>query len=306
MTSMNRIFNGPADLIIFGGQSNMQGQTERLSECEPVEGALEYRFLEDALVPLKNPVGENIRYDGTRGWPIMKDDEAADWLRDNVLGSACYGNTNMVPSFCREYIKETGRSVVAVHAAKGSTSIRNWLPGNAGFDMLIRKSLAAMDKISRDNIAVAKMFFVWLQGESDAINGCSTEEYTESLMELQAALKEKLYISAFGIIRAGYFTNDSRDEAVMKAQEDVCLNRPGDFIMLTRLASDASRPEGRVKGEEDENNEGHEDRENGVKVKNNRFEGFMHPFIGGHFSAYGLEQIGADAGKTLAKSRECC
>ena len=37
------------DILIFGGQSNMQGQTESLPEPnEPVENALEYRFEADA------------------------------------------------------------------------------------------------------------------------------------------------------------------------------------------------------------------------------------------------------------------
>ena len=57
------------DVIIFGGQSNMQGQSERLSENVPVKSALEYRLLTDSLVPLSNPVGEDIRYDGTAGDP---------------------------------------------------------------------------------------------------------------------------------------------------------------------------------------------------------------------------------------------
>ncbi len=35
------------DILIFGGQSNMQGQTEVLSEI--VENAYEYRFLTDTF-----------------------------------------------------------------------------------------------------------------------------------------------------------------------------------------------------------------------------------------------------------------
>jgi hypothetical protein len=49
--------------MIFGGQSNMMGQCERLSESEIVAGALEYRYLTDSLKPLSNPVGEIIRVD---------------------------------------------------------------------------------------------------------------------------------------------------------------------------------------------------------------------------------------------------
>ena len=48
------------DILIFGGQSNMQGQTEGLPENNaPVQGALEYRVKTDELIPLQHPVGED-------------------------------------------------------------------------------------------------------------------------------------------------------------------------------------------------------------------------------------------------------
>ena len=51
----------PLDILIFGGQSNMQGQTEALPiPNEPVDGASEYRYLTDSLIPLQHPVGELI------------------------------------------------------------------------------------------------------------------------------------------------------------------------------------------------------------------------------------------------------
>ena len=49
------------DILIFSGQSNMQGQTEALPfPNDPVSDALEYRLLTDSLVPLMHPVGETI------------------------------------------------------------------------------------------------------------------------------------------------------------------------------------------------------------------------------------------------------
>ena len=41
-----------ADIIIFGGQSNMQGQTESLSEDEIVGNAYEYKYLSNSLALL--------------------------------------------------------------------------------------------------------------------------------------------------------------------------------------------------------------------------------------------------------------
>ena len=55
------------DVIIFSGQSNMQGQSETLSEHDIVKDAYEYKWLTDELVPLQNPVGENITYSMDQG-----------------------------------------------------------------------------------------------------------------------------------------------------------------------------------------------------------------------------------------------
>lgn len=49
------------DLIFFGGQSNMEGQTEGVPlDTAPVGGALEYRYKTREYVPLAHPVGEDI------------------------------------------------------------------------------------------------------------------------------------------------------------------------------------------------------------------------------------------------------
>ena len=73
------------DVIIFGGQSNMQGQTESLPESnDPVEGALEFRYYEDALIPLQNPVGEAMH----GGIACM---------------ASSQGHGSLVPAFCRAY-----------------------------------------------------------------------------------------------------------------------------------------------------------------------------------------------------------
>ena len=90
-----------ADLILFAGQSNMQGQTEQLLDADPVQGAQEYRFLSNTFVPLRDPVGENITCDGTAGETFYADSDAAAWLARHALGGACYGHSTMVPAtFC--------------------------------------------------------------------------------------------------------------------------------------------------------------------------------------------------------------
>ncbi len=252
------------DILIFGGQSNMQGQTERLSENAVVPGAYEYRLLTDTVIPLQNPVGEFIRRDRTPGYqPELA--HLDQWLADHLVGASSHGNTNLVPAFCRAYIRQTGREVLAVHAAKGSTVIAQWLPGTEGYALLTDKARAAMDRVAERG----RVFFVWLQGESDAIAGNSRAYYKEKLLELGDALHRDLGVEQFGIIRVGPFTGDSRDETIIGAQEEICRERE-DFLMLTTLASELfTQPD------------------------------YMHPSVPGHFSAAGAERLGAAAGEAL-------
>lgn len=258
------------DILIFAGQSNMQGQTEKLSESEAVKNAFEYKYLNDTFAPLKNPVGEDIRFDGTAGYPISENTNLSVWHSDNVLGSACYGHTNMVPSFCRAYIKKTGKTVLAVHAAKGSTIVSDWLPKKAIYNALKTKSLAAIKK-AKSTYDVENVFLIWLQGESDAIEGCSCQEYSSRLKALAESLKKDVGITRFCVIQVGRFTNDERDLEIMNAQGELCRNDP-DFVMLTDKAAEMYKE-----------------------------PKYMNPFVEGHFSALGQETLGELAGTALAE-----
>ena len=252
------------DVIIFSGQSNMQGQSECLSEIDTVNDAYEYKWLKDELVPLKNPVGENITYLMKQGYDLMPETHIPTWLTEHALGAACYGNTNLVPSFCRTYTEITKRSVLAVHAAKGSTCISDWLPGSPIYSIMTQKVQSAIQKVSPEHI-----FFVWLQGESDAIARVTKDDYKSSLHTLYDALKTDLGIDLFGIIRVGRFTNDNRDIEIISAQDEIC-REDKDFVMLTDIATELNK-------------------------KNE----YMHPHISGHFSAKGLELLGTTAAQAL-------
>lgn len=259
------------DVIIFCGQSNMQGQTEALSENERVTDAFEYKYLTDSLVELKNPVGENIRYDGGEGIVFDSIDLLPQWHVDHAFGSSSYSHTNLVPEFCRAYIEQTHSSVVAVHAAKGSTDIACWLPPSREHRMLIDKSASAI-KRTKEEFAVRHVYFVWLQGESDAISSRSKAYYKDKLRELAAILQKELGVERFGIIRVGRFTCDARDDEIISAQDEICAEEPF-FLMLTDVATQLNeQPE------------------------------MMNPYALGHYSAKGLETLGRLSGETLGKN----
>lgn len=252
------------DVIIFSGQSNMQGQSERLSENDIVDNAYEYKWISDELVPLANPVGENITYAMTKGDAVTYETDVSRWLQAHALGAACYGNTNLVPSFCRAYTKITKRQVCAVHAAKGSTKISEWLPETPIYSILIKKVRGALQKVNP-----ARIIFVWLQGESDALDCVAKEDYMASLHTLCDSLKTDVGIDLFGIIRVGRFTNDSRDLQIISAQDEICRDS-AHFVMLTDLAT-----------------------------KLNTQSEYMNPSVVGHYSASGLELLGHTAAEAL-------
>ncbi len=261
------------DLIIFGGQSNMQGQTEALSNTDVVEHAYEYKWLEEKKVPLQNPVGENIPYDRNAentGLEALSQMGLKEILDTFVLLASHEGNTNLVPEFCRAYLTQskTDTEVLAVPVAKGSTQIHEWLPGTEGYKAIFEKTKAAIACVEKE-YEIQHVFFVWLQGESDAIAGVSKETYKERLLQLNNALKSDFGIDKFSIIRVGCFTNDEKDWQIIDAQSEICREN-SDFLMLTDIAT-----------------------------KLNKIPEYMNPYVAGHYSAKGLEKLGAEAGKTM-------
>lgn len=254
------------DLILFLGQSNMQGQTEKLSEQEYVSNAYEYKFLTNCLEPLKNPVGENITYDMKEGFDLNGLERQGEWLNSHILGKSVYGHTNMVPEFCRAYINECGRSVVVVHAAKGSTEISYWL--GYGYSAIVKKTLSAINKVGKENIG--GIYCVWLQGESDALKGTQSSDYMNSLIKLKNNLKQDIDLKKFGVIKVGAFAMDKRDDEIFFAQEKVC-SCDNDFVMLTNITQ--------------------------ILISDNKF---LNPDAFGHYNAYGQEVLGRSAGKNLA------
>ena len=253
------------DVIIFGGQSNMQGQTGAVPEVnEPVEGALEYHVEDNSLVPLQIPVGEDL---GGSKYLLGKSHDCG----------------SLIPAFCRAYIKETGKDVVAISACRGDTTIEDWQKGTYRYCTASSKMLRGINKAKQQG-EVEHIYFVWLQGESDAVIRSTEEEYLERLIRYKNTLKKEIGIERFCIIKVGYFYCNSQwhkggtyeekkacDEAIMSAQERA-VAEDSDFTMLTRVCTELSmNPE------------------------------YINPEASGHYNNAAMEIIGTEAGTALAK-----
>ena len=257
------------DLFLFMGQSNMQGQTESLPEDnDPVPSALEYKCLTDELTPLVHPVGE-IVLKGMRPMTLGRDYIWDIWDEIMLLDSHD-GNANLVPYFAAEYVAACDRGVLAVHAAKGSTKISEWAPDGARYRHVVAKTNAALEKARSQGIAMKDVFVLWLQGESDALDSTTKDDYKTMLTNLKNALVRDLGIKKFGIIKVGRFALDERDEIIQLAQEELCA-QDGNFAMITRVAPTLfDQP------------------------------GMMNPNAFGHYSTQGVSVIGKHAGRNYA------
>lgn len=264
------------DVIIFGGQSNMQGQTEARPADRPVKDAYEYLTIPDSLEPLSHPVGESVGYDEAHFAHVL-------------LAQAYKKRGNLVPDFCRAYLRTRRRlepdadhRVVAIHTALGSTIAADWQKGLARYDALVDKARRGIARAGTLG-EVGRIDFVWLQGESDALRHTTTGEYLRLLVALKDALKEDLGIGVFGIIRVGYFActaawrrsepyeaRRADDEAVIKAQE-LAVRRDADFVMLTRITGAMSLD-----------------------------QRWINPEACGHFNNAAMKRIGNSAGARLA------
>ena len=213
----------------------MQGQTEGCPLVNPeIKGAWEYRYIDDVLFPLRHPVGEDICVNG-----------------EHLLLSSHGGGGSLVPYFCEEYVKQTQKEVAAIHVAKGATRIDEWLPNTERFKIMSQKIRNGIKKIG-NNSPIEKIYFIWLQGESDAVAGTSSQAYKESFLAIKTALKSQFDIQKFGIIKVGYFASQvswmkrgtpaerlSWDETIMQAQEDLAVQEDG-VVILTRVCGEYS------------------------------------------------------------------
>ncbi len=251
------------DILIFGGQSNMQGVTECIPKINPpIDGAFEYRYLTDELIPVQHPFGETIGGD--------------------LLFQADGGKGSLGPYCCRAYVENTGREVVAIQVARGGTMISEWLKGTMRYDATINKIRAGIEK-AKERGEIGKIYYLWLQGESDAIAQTAEDVYMQCLTAFKNDMKKEFGIDKFGIIKVGYYclpvsgiTWDDEeakkwDETPMRAQERLVASDE-DFVMLTRVCMQLSL---------DKN--------------------YINPHAEGHYNNAAMQLIGRASGEALAK-----
>lgn len=154
------------DLIFFMGQSNMSGcgGDASLAPVVAEDKGYEYRSVSDPtrLYPITEPFGINEnRIGGLMEYPEGK-------------------KGSLVSAFINEYYELTKRKVVAVSISKGETSISDFLEPAIADDIKQRFAYSK-SYLTNNGYNIGHIYAVWLQGESDALEGTSPEVYKTKL-----------------------------------------------------------------------------------------------------------------------------
>ena len=175
------------DIVLFTGQSNMVGrETSRYTADIPDGYAFEYKQNDDELTEVKNPVGEKI-------------------------GSALEtsSGSSIVPEFCKNYVEQTGRKIIAVHAAYGGRHISYFAEGGSMYRPIIDKYNDCLEFVKNSGeYEIGRKFYVMYQGESDTgssgkEDGTSAETYEQQFMSFHDGLKEECGIEFGALIYNG-------------------------------------------------------------------------------------------------------
>lgn len=195
------------DLIFFMGQSNMSGCGGDASLAPSViSGAgYEFRAVTDpfSLHEIVEPFGLNESIPG------------AIW---DVPGAK---KGSLVSAFVNEYYQETGRVVVAVSASAGATTTDYWMSPSFTTDLSLRMK-NAQDYLAQNGYTVGNQYVVWLQGESDALDKTTSDEYKTNMDNIIRPLFIGGFSKVFIITPGQINTNSNFFNDIINAQIEMC------------------------------------------------------------------------------------
>lgn len=213
--------NSTVDLAIFAGQSNMAGRGNALdAEVCDINAGFEYKSISNPtkLLSICEPFG--LGEDKEGGLTDIDDDGTT-----KRTGS-------MVTAVVNKYYENTGRQIVALSASKGGTPTEEWKSG------LLDDALARVDNavefLKSSNISIGRIFVVWCQGESDADNDVSSEQYKENICEIMSGFREHGVEHCF-MVQIGHYKNsetlDRHYSVIRAAQSELCSS--DDYFTMT-------------------------------------------------------------------------
>ncbi len=212
------------DLIMFMGQSNMSGTGGNAKYAPKVEEGhgYEFRAISDPtrLYPIEEPFGlyEN-RPGAIEDMPIAK-------------------NGSLVSSFANKYYELTGVPVVAVSASSGGRDTDFWMSKKVVDDFSERQKRAQVWLESNDYY-IRKQYVIWLQGESDAEDGLTTEQYNQNMDNIIRPLFIGGVQKVFMITPGRTITGKHFYDSIVYAQINMCRDS-GYYALATTVLNSVS------------------------------------------------------------------
>lgn len=213
------------DLIIFAGQSNMTGAggsyTDESKWLAPkVKDGAGYECKTitnpDELVVIEEPFGFG------QDTPLMNDSE--------------YRHGTLVPSFVNSYYTQTHVPVVGVSVTAVGTYSKMWK--DSFYQEIVRKYEIAMNTLQKKKLKVRKQYLVFLQGESDALEGFTDEQYTKNIKDMFKKVRKQTDIKKCLMIRIGsYLPDKTLFNDIIKAQTNLCKTDSRFVLISTKAAS---------------------------------------------------------------------
>ncbi|MCR5406471.1 MAG: hypothetical protein K6E88_06770 [Lachnospiraceae bacterium] len=212
------------DLIMFMGQSNMSGTggNAKYAPKVPEGHGYEFRAISDPtrLYPLEEPFGlyENVP-GAIEDMPIAK-------------------NGSLVSAFANKYYEITGVPVVAVSASSGGRDTDFWMSKKVVDDFSERQKRAQVWLESNDYY-IRKQYVIWLQGESDAEDGLTTEQYNQNMDNIIRPLFIGGVQKVFMITPGRTITGKHFYDSIVYAQINMCRDS-GYYALATTVLNSVS------------------------------------------------------------------
>ena len=184
------------DVFVFMGQSNMagRGDKEKATPCPEGHG-YEFRAISDPskLYDLEEPFGVN---------------ENNSHINDGTKKTG-----SLVSSFCEAYYQIRNVPIIGVSASQGGTSSTQWQPGGGMVEEAASRLSDCLDYLySLDDLSIAHIEMVWLQGENDAGNAVSYETYKNNLQNIVNVMKDAGVEHCFTIQIGPYMASESQEK----------------------------------------------------------------------------------------------
>ena len=200
-------------LVMFMGQSNMAGRGEAESAVVCSESAgYEFRAVTspDTLYRISEPFG--------------RDENRAGGIDDGSKKSG-----GMVTAFADEYHRLTDRSIIAVSASEGGTSLAQWrerLLSDA-----VDRLEAAKAYTSEHNIPIEHIYMLWCQGETDGDLHTQKEQYKSGFRDIYGTMKKHGVEKCF-LVQIGHYNYIKHPEARKRIDGVVPSGQDEDYELI--------------------------------------------------------------------------